>query len=57
MMIKVLPEETKFKSDSIFIKNITLMAFLKKALFSIYALFGNYLPKYNPTNEKKLRSN
>lgn len=56
-MIKVLPEETKFKSDSIFIKNITLMAFLKKALFSIYALFGNYLPKYNPTNEKKLRSN
>lgn len=29
-MIKVLPEETKFQSDSIFIKNITLMSFFKK---------------------------
>lgn len=56
-MIKVLPEKTKFKSDSIFIKNLTLTSFFKKALFLMYAIFGNYLSKYSQTKEKKLRSN
>lgn len=52
-MIKVLPEETKFKCDSKFIKNITLTSFFLKHCLS----YMQYLEiSYLSTSQQRKRN-